>query len=120
MRVLGITFVGTATRRRPEMVKFLAEVVNLPRREAPDVEADLFELADGSTFAVASPGGMGATERSVGFLVADLDEALETLRLAGVAPAGNIAINSLWRYAHFVAPDGQLYEIVESLGAPGE
>jgi uncharacterized protein len=55
---------------------------------------------------------MGATERSIGFLVDDLDAAVEELRSAGVevdAPASNAEE----RYVHFVAPDGQVYELVE-------
>jgi RimJ/RimL family protein N-acetyltransferase len=96
------------------MEAFLEEVLNLTRRPVPDVEAALFALDDGSTFAVASPQGMGDTERSIGFLVADLDEARETLQAAGVA-VGDVGVNSLWRYAHFVAPDGQLYELVQSV-----
>jgi hypothetical protein len=59
MRVLGITFGGTATPRRPQMVTFVETVMNIPRRPTPDVEADLFVLADGPTFAVTSPHGMG-------------------------------------------------------------
>jgi glyoxylase I family protein len=57
------------------MVRFLADLLGLPRRQLTDVEADLFALPDGTTFAVASPGGMGETQRSIGFLVTDLDAA---------------------------------------------
>lgn len=114
MRVLGITFVGTATPQRNQMVTFAKEVLGLPWHPVEDVEADLFRLPDGSTFAVASPGGMGPTERTIGFLVADLDEAIAMLEAAGT-PAGPIATNSESRYTHFVAPDGQLYELAEAI-----
>ena len=101
------------------MVAFLEQVLELPRQQVADVEADLFALPDGSTFAIASPGGMGESERSIGLLVADLEQAMSELRATGVW-VGEMAINFLWRYAHFVAPDGQLYELIERLEAGAE
>ena len=81
------------------------------------VEADLFELPDGSTFAVATPGGMGATARSIGFLVDDLDAAAGGLHDAGLE-VGPIGENERERYLHFRAPDRELYELVERRGDP--
>jgi glyoxylase I family protein len=77
------------------------------------VEADLFDLPDGSSFAVASPQGMGATARSVGFLVDDIEAAVQELRAAGADVDDYISENARERYVHFRAPDGQLYELVE-------
>ncbi len=54
---------------------------------------------------------MGDTSRSIGFLVADLDEAIAELHDAGVA-VGEPAANDRHRYVHFRAPDGELYELV--------
>ena len=112
--VLGICFAGTSTIHRSDMARFVMDVLGLPRRQVDGVEADLFGLRDGSSFAVASPGGMGESTRSVGFLVADLDEAIAELHAVGVAtdaPTGN----AVERYVHFEAPDGHLYELVERL-----
>lgn len=117
MRILGLVFAGSSTDRRAEMTSFLSRTLGLQRAEADGVEADLFVLPDGSSFAVASPGGMGETERSLGFLVDDLDAAIAALRAAGT-PVGPVAHNARERYAHFRAPDGQLYELVER--APGD
>ena len=72
MIVKGIVFAGTATSARPEMREFLQEVLGMVPASVKGVEADLFDLPDGSSFAVASPQGMGATERSLGFLVDNL------------------------------------------------
>jgi glyoxylase I family protein len=55
---------------------------------------------------------MGDTARSIGFLVADLDAAIAELRAAGVE-VDEPAANDRHRYAHFRAPDGRLYELVE-------
>ena len=94
------------------MTQFVSVVLGVPRDHVEGVEADLFRFADGSSFAVASPGGMGDSARSLGFLVASLDEAVTELAAAGVrtdAPTTNQAE----RYVHFTAPDGHLYELVE-------
>ena len=94
------------------MTTFVREVLGLAGRTVEGVEADLFGLPDGSSFAVASPGGMGPSERSLGFLVESLDQAVAELHAAGIetdAPAAN----EVERYVHFTAPDGHLYELVE-------
>ena len=104
------------------MSAFVSGALGLPARLVDGVEADLFELPDGSSFAVASPGGMGDSARSLGFLVASLDEAIAELDAAGVVTDAP-AVNSMERYVHFTAPDGHLYELVERIaperGSPG-
>jgi catechol 2,3-dioxygenase-like lactoylglutathione lyase family enzyme len=112
MRILGLVFAGSSTDRRPEMVRFATTVLGLERVAVAGAQADMFALPDGSWFAVAGPGGMGDTARSLGFLVADLDEAIADLRAAGVG-VDEPAVNDRQRYVHFRAPDGELYELVE-------
>lgn len=112
MRVLGLVFAGTSTEARPAMSVLLEQTMGLKRVQVAGVEADLFRLPDGSHVAVASPGGMGETVRSIGFLVEDLDEAIGTLVRAGVR-TGAVNRNGVGRYTHFRAPDGQLYELIE-------
>ena len=77
------------------------------------VEADLFDMPDGTSFAVASADGMGA-ERTIGFLVDDVEQAAVELRAAGVETDLSVSENDRYRYIHFHAPDGQLYELVEN------
>lgn len=91
---------------------FVQDILGLERGEIGGVEADLFALPDGSHFAIADPGGMGDTERSIGFRVERLDEAVRELRAAGVA-VDDPAENQRQRYVHFRAPDGRLYELLE-------
>jgi catechol 2,3-dioxygenase-like lactoylglutathione lyase family enzyme len=112
MQILGLVFAGTATDRREEMTRFLTDVLGLAAAHVEGAGADMFELPDGSTFAVSGPRELGETSRTLGFLVADIDEAVAGLRAAGVEvddPVGN----ARFRYAHFHAPDGHLYELVE-------
>jgi hypothetical protein len=116
MRILGLVFAGTATNERTEMAEFVEQTLGLTRVEVGGVEADMFELPDGARFAVAGPRGMGDTDRSIGFLVESLTDAVAELLDAGVqvdAPAEN----DQQRYVHFRPPDGRLYELVENRGA---
>jgi glyoxylase I family protein len=115
MNIQGIVFAGTGTEARAQMAAFTREVLGLAPASVAGVEADLFDLPHGSSFAVASPQGMGATDRSVGFLVDDIDAAVQELRAAGAEVDDEISGNARERYVHFRAPDGQLYELVERL-----
>ena len=117
MRVLGLVFAGTATEQRAQMVRFVAETLRLEQVRIEGVEADLFELPDGSRFAISDPRGMGDTSRSVGFLVEDLDDAIAQLNTAGIE-VDEPAENDLQRYVHFKAPDGKLYELIEERSPP--
>jgi catechol 2,3-dioxygenase-like lactoylglutathione lyase family enzyme len=116
MRILGLVFAGTATNERIEMAEFVEQTLGLTRVEVGGVEADMFELPDGAKFAVAGPRGMGDTDRSIGFLVESLADAVAELQRAGVE-VDEPAENEQQRYAHFRAPDGRLYELVENRGA---
>jgi glyoxylase I family protein len=114
VKVTGLVFVGTRTRARVTMARFVRDVLGLAPTDVSGIDADLFELPDGSTFAVATadePNG----ERTVGFQVQDLDSAIIELRAADVEVDNTIAANERFRYVHFRAPDGRLYELVEVL-----
>ena len=71
------------------------------------VDTDLVQLPDGSSFAV-----LDATEpeRTVGFTVANLDDAVMQLRHAGIETDHEVSSNRRFRSAHFRAPDGHLNE----------
>ena len=112
MEILGLVFAGTATDHRPEMAAFVRDVLALPQVDVSGASADMFELPDGSRFAISGPREMGETSRTIGFRVADLVIALAELRAAGVWTDA-VAANERYRYAHFRPPDGQLYELVE-------
>jgi catechol 2,3-dioxygenase-like lactoylglutathione lyase family enzyme len=94
------------------MAAFVRDVLGLEGIEVAGASADMFDLPDGSRFAISGPREMGETSRTIGFLVADLDLALAELRQAGVW-TDEAARNERYRYAHFRPPDGQLYELVE-------
>jgi glyoxylase I family protein len=117
MEILGLVFLGTATPHRPGMTAFVEGTLGLSRVDAGTTEADMFTLPDGSGFAVSDEREEdGATSRTVGLLVADLDTAVVELRAAGVQ-VDDPQQNDRYRYAHFIAPDGELYELVEERAA---
>jgi glyoxylase I family protein len=94
------------------MTRFVQDTLVLRCVQIGGVEADTFALPDGSHFAVTDPRGMGDTDRSIGFRVERLDDAIAELRAAGIE-VDDPAENDRQRYAHFRAPDGKLYELVE-------
>lgn len=116
MQILGLCFAGSATADHQQMSAFLTEVFGLSPVHLDANSAEFFRLPDGSYFAVSAPGEMGETHRSVGFEVDDLDAALIELRARGIQTDDEPSGNSELRYAHFVAPDGRLYELVERRG----
>lgn len=114
MEILGLVFAGTATSHRAPMASFVRNVFGL--RETPGTPSiDMFELPDGAGFAVSDEREPGqGTSRTIGFLVQDLAAAAVELRAAGVA-VDEPQSNNRYRYAHFIAPDGELYELVEEI-----
>jgi catechol 2,3-dioxygenase-like lactoylglutathione lyase family enzyme len=116
VRVTGLTFVGTRTSSRETMTRFVREVLGFATADVSGIDADLFELSDGSTFAVAVADEKNGG-RTVGFMADDLDAAIVELRAADVEVDDTIAANERVRYVHFRAPDGRLYELVEVLTA---
>lgn len=113
MELLGTWFVGTRTDRRDDMTAFCRDVLGLPPVEGHGMDASVFLLPDGSTFAVTSPDGPGDERRTVGFLVADIEEAWSELRAAGVDTDDAVSGNDTQLYLHFTGPDGRLYELVQ-------
>jgi catechol 2,3-dioxygenase-like lactoylglutathione lyase family enzyme len=122
MRVRGLSFVGTSTDARERMVVLVHEVLGLPSVPVDGSGHDFFALPDGSTFAIGPSDGTGAAggdSRTIGFLVDDVDEAAAELRAAGVPTDDEMSVNSRYRYTHFRAPDGHVYELVEQVQPPG-
>jgi catechol 2,3-dioxygenase-like lactoylglutathione lyase family enzyme len=116
MHLQGITFVGTRTAARTAMAGFVRDVLGLAPARVDGMDAEVFALPDGSSFAVTSGDGDEGAERTVGFLVDDVELAATELRAAGIATDDEVSSSARQRYVHFRAPDGQLYELVEEIG----
>ena len=117
MEIRGIRFVGSHTPAHEEMCSFVRDVLGLTPIDVEGVGATLFTTTSGDALAVARPYEEdGPAERTVGLLVDDLDGAIAELHAAGIETDG-ISENARWRYSHFYAPDGKLYELVEERDA---
>lgn len=113
MEIRGIGFIGSHTPAHAELGSFVRNVLGLTSIAVAGVGAELFAAGNGDVFGVAPPYEEdGAAERTIGFLIDDLDSAIAELHAAGVETDG-IAENARWRYTHFRMPDGKLYELVE-------
>jgi glyoxylase I family protein len=113
MEIRGIGFVGSHTPAHEEMGAFLENVLGLAPIAVDGVGAALFAAMNGDVLAVALPYEEDRPgERTVGLIVGDLDEAIRELHAVGVETDG-VNENARWRYTHFRAPDGKLYELVE-------
>ena len=116
MRIQGLTFVGTRTEARREMGAFVRDVLRLAPAPSGGLDAEVFGMPDGSSFVVTSPDDPVDHERTVGFLVNDIEQALRELRDAGISTDAEVSSTATQRYVHFRAPDGHLYELVETVG----
>jgi catechol 2,3-dioxygenase-like lactoylglutathione lyase family enzyme len=113
VEIRGIGFVGSHTDAHEEMSSFLGEVLGLRPIAVDGVGATLFTATNGDVLAVARPYEEdGAAERTIGLIVDDVDAAAAELHASGIETDG-ISENARWRYTHFRAPDGKLYELVE-------
>ena len=106
----GLVFVGSRTPHAAAMEAFVEDVLGLSRAEGSD--AAFFALPDGSRLAVQATEDLDPAERTVGLLVADADAAVAELQAAGT-PTSEVHETERFRYAHFRAPDGALWELVE-------
>jgi predicted enzyme related to lactoylglutathione lyase len=121
MQVLSLVWVGTRTNEHEATVAFFHDVLGL-RIHTSETDFAVLELPDGATVEVFGPTSEYNTHLThpvAGFLVADLDAAVEELEAAGaevvLPPQG--AEERSWM--HFRAPDGFVYELVASSAAGG-
>ena len=115
MEIRGLVFAGTATDRHVAMAAFVQHTLGLRADPDSTSTAEMFNLPDGSRFAVhPERDDNGGTSRTIGFLVDDVEAAAKELAAAGLE-VDEPSSNERHRYVHFVAPDGELYELVEEL-----
>lgn len=108
--VRALVFAGTRTPAAAAMSAFARDVLGLRPRAGDGVA--VFDLPDGSSFAVQATEDLEPAERTVGFLVDDLDAAVAGPRAAGVV-TDDVAETDVQRSVHVRAPDGRSYELVQ-------
>jgi catechol 2,3-dioxygenase-like lactoylglutathione lyase family enzyme len=122
MKLLKIGFVGTRTDRPGAMADFFERVLGLqPTHSGDDMWA--FRLPDGGIAEVFGPSQNEHLTNTpvVEFLVENVEGATEELRAAGVpivfGPVRAEDVGLAW--AHFRAPDGNIYGVIEGRGLQG-
>jgi catechol 2,3-dioxygenase-like lactoylglutathione lyase family enzyme len=116
MEVKGLSWLGVRTAHNQEMIDFFRSVLGL-RLESKESGFIVFRLPNRDVIEVIAPDDSAhtffTTAPVVGFLVDDVEAAMKEMEAAGVeffddevqrADDGNA-------WAHFRAPDGNVYEI---------
>jgi catechol 2,3-dioxygenase-like lactoylglutathione lyase family enzyme len=114
MRVLSLVWVGTRTTEYAATVTFFRDVLGLGV-SASETDFAVLDVPDGATVEVFGPGSdynRHLTHPVAGFLVADLERAVEELRAAGVEIVLPVQHGGPRSWVHFRAPDGFVYELV--------
>jgi glyoxylase I family protein len=113
VEIKGIVFAGTATPNAEATKAFFGKVLSVDPEPLEGFPAHVFHFPDGSSFGVVHVPSDEMASRPIGFKVDDLDAAIAELTEAGIE-LGSIGESPIGRYVHFNAPDGHLYELVET------
>ena len=119
--IRGLGWLGTRTERFAETSAFFRDVLGLPVVfEHP--HQVVFGLPGGALVEVFGPGDPDhdhfSTGPVAGFLVDDIEAARAELERAGVELLGPLGgAPGEMRWAHFRAPDGNVYELTSLPGA---
>ncbi len=112
MQIEGLVFAGVASPDALALAGLFRDVLGL--EPAPGDGYHAFELADGSSLAVVPKDWISPPSDTIlGFLVDDVVEATAELAARGVETEGELAANERFRYQHFRAPDGRVFELLD-------
>ena len=115
MRVLSLVWVGTRTSEYTATVAFFRDVLGLGVH-ASETDFAVLDVADGATVEVFAPESrynQHLTHPVAGFLVTDLESAVEELQAAGAEIVLPVQHGEPRSWVHFRAPDGFVYELAE-------
>lgn len=121
MKVKGIVWLGTRTDRFDEMTQFCRSLLGLSQRVLEPGFA-VFELPNGDLFEVFGAGSRMnefMAHPVAGFLVDDIEAARAELEAQGIEFLEPIQGDTDdYRWSHFRAPDGFVYELTYSAAHP--
>jgi catechol 2,3-dioxygenase-like lactoylglutathione lyase family enzyme len=112
MNVKGLAWLGTKTDRFEEMARFYEEVMNLrPKTREPGVA--VYRLPNGDTVELFGSSGYDYFDSGpvAGFEVDDVEATRAEMEAKGIEFLAPTAIGGGYTWAHFRAPDGNVYEI---------
>jgi hypothetical protein len=121
MKVKGIVWLGTRTDRFEQMNNFCRDLLGLPQKLLEPGFA-VYELPNGDLFEVFGSDqseNQFMTHPVAGFLVDDIVAARAELEAKGIEFLGPIEGNTDdYKWTHFRAPDGFVYELTYSTSHP--
>lgn len=121
MRIKGIVWLGTRTERFEQMTDFCRNVFGISQRSIEPGFA-VYELPNGDLFEVLGPDSSYnefMTHPVAGFLVDDIIAARAEMEAKGIEFLGRIEGDTEdYKWTHFRAPDGFIYELTYSTAHP--
>lgn len=121
MKIKGIVWLGTRTERFDQMAGFCRDLLGLSQRLLEPGFA-VFEMPNGDVFELfgpQQPENKFMTHPVAGFLVDDIVAARRELEAQGIEFIGPIHGDSEdYKWTHFRAPDGFVYELTYSTAHP--
>jgi len=121
MKIKGIVWLGTRTNQFDQMTNFCREMLGLSQRLLEPGFA-VFEMPNGDLFEVFGPQQSVNTFMNhpvAGFLVDDIMAARAEMEANGIEFIGAIHEDSDdYKWTHFRAPDGFVYELTYSTAHP--
>ncbi|MBA2333276.1 MAG: VOC family protein [Actinobacteria bacterium] len=112
MRIEGLVFAGIASPDAVGLAGFFADVLGVERVQEDGYTR--FVFPNGSSLAVVPADWIAPpSDTNLGFLVDDVVAATAELAVLGVAPDGELEQNDSYRYRHFRAQDGRVFELLD-------
>jgi len=120
LSIFGLSWLGIRTERLDELSAFFERVLGMHLVHRCAGDHVIYRADNGDYVALYGPKQtkrfeLFSTGPVVGFRVGNIVEARRAMEGAGVKFIGAIAAkdNGRWKYSHFRAPDGRIYELVE-------
>jgi hypothetical protein len=121
MKIKGIVWLGTYTDRFDQMTDFCRNLLGLAQRSLEPGFA-VFEMPNGDlleVFGPQQPDNTFFTHPVAGFLVDDIEAARAEMEARGIEFLGPIQGDTDgYKWTHFRAPDGFVYELTYSTSHP--
>lgn len=112
MEIEGLVFAGVASYDAAALADFLADALGV--EHVREDQFDRFVFPDGTALAVVPRDWISPPSDTIlGFLVDDVVAATAELAGRGVEAEGPLAQNETFRYQHFRAPDGRVFELLD-------
>jgi glyoxalase/bleomycin resistance protein/dioxygenase superfamily protein len=112
MNVQGLVFAGVATADNAGLAQYFADLLGVEAEAEGEVRRLVFP--DGTSLALVPPDYVEPPSDTIlGFLVDDVEAATSELAERGIDADGDLRVGHGFRYRHFRAPDGRVFELLD-------